>query len=73
MLKVKWFEIKGKDKKETLTNLSFLVIIIATLLICVGIGLGSFVKGIIMLASFGAFLLLVGIILFIVAEFSEEK
>lgn len=66
------FKVKGKTRKETLENLSFLIIFISALLIAIGIGLGSFFRYVILLASFGAFLVLVGIIIFIIAELMEE-
>ncbi len=66
------FKVKGKTKKETLENLSFLTILLSAFLIAVGIGLGSFFRYVILLASLGAFLVLVGIVIFIVAELMEE-
>ncbi len=66
------FSIKGKTPADTLENLSFLLIVISAGMISLGIGLGSFFRYVILLASFGAFVLLAGIILFIVSEFMRE-
>ncbi len=62
------FRIKGKTTGETLENLSFILIVISAVMISLGIGLGSFYKYVILLASFGTFLLLIGIIIFVISE-----
>ncbi len=66
------FKIKGSDKKETLENVSFLIIVISAAMISVGIGLGSFIQGTVFIAVFGAFLVMVGIIAYIVSQFLGE-
>lgn len=68
----KLFAIKGKTHEETLENISFLIIILSAILVSLGIALGSFYKGIILMASFGSFILLIGIIIFVIAEIIRE-
>lgn len=68
----KLFVIKGKTHEETLENISFLIIILSAIMISLGIALGSFYKGIILMASFGSFILLIGIIIFVIAEIIRE-
>ena len=70
----KFFDwLKGKNRSEFLENVSFIIFALAAFLVMIGIGLGSFVKGFVFLGSFGAFLILVGIIVFIVSKFLEES
>ncbi len=57
-------------KKE---NLSYYIIISATVLIFLGVLLGSFIQGTIYLGALGGFLLLVGIILYIVSELRKKS
>lgn len=65
--------LKGKNRQEHIENISFVVLVIAALLVMAGIGLGSFVYGTVLLAMFGAFLVLVGITIYIVSQFMEKK
>ncbi|HIQ49713.1 MAG TPA: hypothetical protein EYH56_00800 [Nanoarchaeota archaeon] len=68
----KLFAIKGKTLEETLENISFLIIVFSAILVSIGIALGSFYKGVILLASLGSFTLLIGIIIFVIAEVMRE-
>lgn len=68
----KLFAIKGKTIEETLENISFLIIVFSAILVSIGIALGSFYKGVILLASLGSFTLLIGIIIFVIAEVMRE-
>ena len=54
-------------------NRSYLVIIIAVVLIGVGMLLGSFVKYTIFLASAGSLFLIIGIIMYIASQLMESK
>ena len=63
---------EGKSTKERLESWSFLIIILSAVLVSMGIGLGSFVQGTILLASFGSFIFMIGIIIFIISQFLEE-
>lgn len=64
--------LKGKNTAEFLENVSFVTLVVATALVIIGIGIGSFVQGMVFLGSFGAFLILAGIILYIVSQFLEK-
>ncbi|MEM5778442.1 MAG: hypothetical protein QXK49_02350 [Candidatus Aenigmatarchaeota archaeon] len=66
----KW--IKGNNKREFLENISFLIIVISALMVSAGIGLGSFIQGTIIIAIFGAFFVMVGIIVYIISQFIGE-
>lgn len=65
--------LRGKSRQEHLENISFVVLVTAALLVMLGIGLGSFVYGTVLLAMLGAFLVLVGIIIYIISQFLEKK
>jgi len=65
--------LKGKNRQEHLENISFVVLVAAALLVVAGIGLGSFVYGTVLLAMFGAFLILFGNVIFIISQFLEKK
>lgn len=65
--------LRGKSRQEHLENTSFVVLVAAALLVMLGIGLGSFIYGTVLLAMFGAFLVLVGIIIYIISQFIEKK
>lgn len=65
--------LKGKDRQENLENISFVILAAAALLVMAGIGLGSFVYGAVLLAMLGAFLVLVGVIVYIISQFLEKK
>jgi len=63
-----WF--KWETKADKVESLSFILIIFSAVLTFVGISVGSFVPGIpVALAIIGAFLVLVGIVLYIISEF----
>jgi len=64
--------IKGKSKKEHWENISFTIIVFSAILIFMGILLGSFIKYTVFMASFGSFLVIVGIIIYIISEFIGE-
>jgi len=61
--------LKGKDRKENLENISFVILTLAALLIVTGLVFGSFIHGAVLFAMFGAFLILIGIIVYIASEF----
>ncbi len=64
--------IKGRNKQENLENISFATLVVATFLVIIGITLGSFIYGTVLFAMFGAFLILVGIVIYIISQFSED-
>ncbi|MFP4045954.1 MAG: hypothetical protein ACLFS3_02755 [Candidatus Aenigmatarchaeota archaeon] len=62
--------LKGETRREFLENLSYCIIVLAAVLTIVGIAVGTFVPGFpVFLAILGAFLALVGIVLYISSEF----
>jgi len=65
--------LKGGSRNEHYERLSFLLIIVATALVMVGILLGGFVRYTVYVAAFGALLLLPGIILYIASQLMEVK
>jgi len=62
-----------KDRKKEKVCLSFYLIILGSVLVGIGLLLGSFVKGTVFLASIGSFVFLVGIVYFIIQEFRRLK
>jgi len=67
------FKIKGATQRETIENSSFLLMVVSAVMVAIGIGLGSFVKYTVYFAVFGAAILLVGIVLFIISQLMEHK
>ena len=59
----------GKNKKEVLESISFIIAVISAILLVIGIGLGSFIQGTIFLSSFGSFFVMVGIVIYIISQF----
>ena len=66
----KW--IKGSNKKEYIENASFVIIVISAVMVSIGIGIGSFIQGTIFIAVFGAFFVMVGIVVYIISQFIGE-
>ena len=62
----------GDTTKERLENWSFIITVIAGIMVAVGIGLGSFVQGTVYIATFGSFFFMIGVIVFIISQFTEE-
>ena len=65
--------LKGNNRAEFLENFSFVIIIISAILVGVGVILGTTIKYAVLLASFGAFLLLPGIAIYIASQLMEIK
>ena len=65
----KW--LKGENKKEYIENISFIIIVISGILVSLGIVLGSFIQGTILMASLGSFFVMAGIIIYIISQFIE--
>jgi hypothetical protein len=62
--------LKGDTRRDFLENLSYSLIVLAAVLSIVGISVGTFVPGFpVFLAILGAFLALVGIVLYVLSEF----
>jgi hypothetical protein len=66
----KW--VNGSNKRDYIENISFLIITISAVMVSVGIGLGSFIQGTVFIAVLGAFLVMVGIIVYIISQFVGE-
>jgi F0F1-type ATP synthase assembly protein I len=67
----KW--LKGKNRKEYIENISFVIIVISGILVALGIGIGSFIQGTILIASLGSFFVMVGIVIYIISQFIEAE
>jgi len=63
----------GKNKKEVLENISLVITVISAILFSIGIGLGSFIQGTIILSVFGSFFIMIGIMIYIISQFIEVK
>ncbi len=61
----------GKNGKEVLENLSFIIIVVSGTMFSIGIALGSFIQGTIALSIIGAFLIMTGIVLYMTSQFIE--
>jgi len=66
----KW--LRGSNKRESIENISFLIIVASAVMVSAGIGLGSFIQGTIFMAVFGAFFVMVGIVAYIASQFIGE-
>ncbi|OGI12605.1 hypothetical protein A3K64_00955 [Candidatus Micrarchaeota archaeon RBG_16_36_9] len=66
-------KIRGANGKETLENISFLVIVISAIMVSIGIGFGSFIQGTVFISVFGAFFVIVGIVVYMISQFIEDK
>lgn len=64
--------LKGKSGKEFLENLSYVLIILSAACIAIGILLGSFVKYTVLIAAFGAFMIIPSIIIYIISQLIEK-
>lgn len=64
---LKW--IKGNGTKEYIENISFVIIVLAGIMVASGILLGSFIQGTIFIASFGSMFVMIGIVAYIVSQF----
>jgi F0F1-type ATP synthase assembly protein I len=65
----KWLE--GNNRKEYVENISFVIIVISGILVALGIGLGSFIQGTILMGVLGSFFVMIGIITYIISQFIE--
>ncbi len=65
--------LKGKNSQEHFENISFIILVAAAFLVVLGIGLGSFVYITVLLAMLGAFLVLVGVVIYIGSQFLGKK
>jgi hypothetical protein len=61
----------GKNTKEVLENVSFFIIVISAIAVSVGIGIGSFIQGTVLIAVTGSFFVMAGIVIYIISQFIE--
>lgn len=61
------------DSENKHESWSYKIIVLATIMIGVGIILGSFIQYTVILATVGAFLLLVGIVLYIFSQLKGDR
>lgn len=65
-----WLKLRGSTREDTVENLAFVTLFVAAIFTVVGITVGTFVPGFpVALAITGAFLVLVGIVLYVTSEF----
>jgi len=63
----------GKNTKEVLENISFFIIVISAIAVSIGIGIGSFIQGTVLIAVIGSFFVMAGIVIYIVSQFIEVQ
>lgn len=63
---VKW--VRGKNTQEFLENGSYVLMVVAAILVSGGLLVGSFVPGVIIVASIGAFILLPGLVIYVISQ-----
>ena len=66
----KW--VGGNSQKEFLENLSYVVIFISAVMVSIGVGIGSFIEGTILIAILGAFFVLIGVVVYVASQFIGE-
>ena len=67
----KW--IKGSNKSEYVENISFVIILVSAVMFSLGILLGSFISGITIISVLGSFLVMIGIIVYMISQFIVVK
>ena len=71
-MKLKEF-FEGKNEKEKIERFSYLVVIVSAAMIMLGMLLGSTVQYTVLLATFGSFLTIVGIVLYVFSQFMKGE
>jgi len=61
----------GKNTKEVLENVSFFIIVVSAIAVSIGIGIGSFIQGTVLIAVIGSFFVMAGIVIYIISQFIE--
>jgi hypothetical protein len=61
-----------KINVTSLENIDFFMIVISSILVALGISLGSFIPGTIVLSIIGAFFAMVGIVVYMILQFRED-
>lgn len=65
-------ENEVKVDLNRLENIDFFMIVVSSILVVMGIGLGTFIPGTIALSIIGSFLFLVGIVIYMMIQFRED-
>lgn len=63
---MKW--ARGKNRQEFLENGSYVLMVVAAVLVSGGLLVGSFVPGVVIIASIGAFILLPALVIYVVSQ-----
>lgn len=63
---IKW--VRGKNRQELLENSSYVAMVIAAVLVSGGLLVGSFVPGVVIIASIGAFMLLPALVVYVISQ-----
>lgn len=63
---LKW--VRGKNRQEFLENGSYVLMVVAAVLVSGGLLVGSFVPGVVIIASIGAFILLPALVIYVVSQ-----
>ncbi len=63
---LKW--VRGKNTQEFLENGSYVLMVVAAILVSGGLLVGSFVPGVVIVASIGAFILLPGLVIYVISQ-----
>src|SRR3989344_8917432 len=63
---LKW--VRGKNTQEFLENGSYVLMVVAAVLVSGGLLVGSFVPGVVIIASIGAFILLPGLVIYVISQ-----
>ena len=62
----KW--VRGKNRQEFLENGSYVLMVAAAVLVSGGLLVGSFIPGVVIIASIGAFILLPGLVIYVISQ-----
>ena len=63
---LKW--VRGKNTQEFLENGSYVLMVVGAVLVSGGLLVGSFVPGVVIIASIGAFILLPGLVIYVISQ-----
>jgi hypothetical protein len=57
---------------EKFESINFALIVVSSIMIAAGIGLGSFIPGTIIISILGSFLIMIGIFLYVAMQFRSD-
>jgi hypothetical protein len=61
-----------KINVASLENVNFAIIVISSLMVAIGVGLGGFFQQAIIISILGAFFVMVGVLMYIVMQFKKD-